>query len=256
MTEPDAPVPPRATLTREQVAEAIRPNDWKRRDDASAPAFRAAADENLRAADRILELLAEQQVDSQYLGEVERNAVALAADNERLGQKLARSQALSIERAKRLAERGMELNRLRPLRGMQQRARAILDAGIEFDPQWRRAARHILGEAVPAPTGRPVRLPCHEHDWHEVDEVEAARIVAAMSAHIADQETDPTEPTGDFVPPVCPREALGWSRDPEMYAEHTESALISAEIIRIGLDGEEAVPRAERTARTDGEALA
>jgi hypothetical protein len=36
---------------------------------------------------------------------------------------------------------------VRRLGAIEERAQAILDAGIEYDPAWRRAARHILGGA-------------------------------------------------------------------------------------------------------------
>lgn len=80
-----------------------------------------------------------------------------------------------------------------------------------------------------------VRLPCRKHLWHDVSELHAAHIVAALTGAYADAVTDADgifhgESPDDHL--VCPLEARQWASDTEMYYEHTEQALFCAGLIR------------------------
>lgn len=66
-----------------------------------------------------------------------------------------------------------------------------------------------------------ITLACWTHRLHEVEEKNVARIVAALTAALFDQESDPIQ----AAEPVrtCPLEALSWSNDQEVYAEDVDA---------------------------------
>lgn len=66
----------------------------------------------------------------------------------RLFSKVYGDEATADVEAARIRGALSESAELAELHAIRDRARGVLDAGIEWDPAWRRAARHILGEAT------------------------------------------------------------------------------------------------------------
>lgn len=87
---------------------------------------------------------------------------------------------------------------------------------------------------APGPT---VRLPCPRRDHHflhDVEPLDAARIVSALTAWAADGWTSTDSPSrGESADEhlECPLDVLGWARDVEIFYEHVEQAMICAGLL-------------------------
>ena len=100
-----------------------------------------------------------------------------------------------------------------------------------------------------------IRVPCLHHLWHDLDDLEIARVVPALWAWTGELVANPVPASalrpGDVA--LCPRDALNWANDYERFGDYADDALMAAGIIHRLPSGEHAaVARHQRDERADG----